>query len=60
MERFRIKVAHKDNDYIIYTVESSTMSLKDIEFVLNNEHYDFLMIENYCFNKKKIISIEQY
>ena len=58
MKRFRIKVAHKDN--IIYTVESSTMSLKDIEFVLNNEHYDFLMIENYCFNKKKIISIEQY
>jgi hypothetical protein len=60
MKRFRIKVSHKDNDYITYTVESPTMNLKDIGFVLNNEHYDFLMIEDYCFNKKKIISIEQY
>ena len=56
---FRIKVATKDNDYITYIIKSATKKLEDIALILNDECYDFLLIENYCFNKKNIIMIEQ-
>ena len=59
--KFNYKVVVKCADKIsISLVSSNTQSFEDITFVLNNEHYDFLVIDDKAFNKKEIITIERY
>lgn len=54
----RVMVQTTANDFNVFRIGTSK-SFEDITFVLNNEHYDYLIIDSYCFNKKKIITVEQ-
>ena len=53
-----IRVSTKDSDYIIDRVKTMR-KYEDIIFELNNKNYDFLVIDNYIYNKKRIISIDK-
>lgn len=57
--KFNYKVITKCADRVsISLVKSNAQSFEDIAFVLNNEHYDFLVIDNKAFNKREIITVE--
>ena len=55
----RVMVQTTANDFNVFRIKTASKSFEDIAFVLNNEHYDYLIIDSYCFNKKKIITVEQ-
>lgn len=54
----RVMVQTTANDFNVFRI-TTNKSFEDIAFVLNNEHYDYLIIDSYCFNKKKIITVER-